>query len=235
MTDTSPSPRGLRVTRAQLLPALVGFLAGIVVLFGVLTMWNGALPIPIPSPTPTPTLTPLPLPDDAWASVTDATQTVAVTAPGTTVQLGTAAQVEIATGGESRALISVTADAPTLAPAADFAVIRQAVPQLAGMNVYYVRVAVSKVSGDPLAGVDLTTVFTGVTADRQIVQRLTLVDWRKCAGGVLPAEIDTAGTTANLCLAVAVPVNGLTPAGVLFSQSGGPYDVSRNTAVTWLN
>lgn len=218
----------------RLLQWLLAFIAGGVAVFVLLTLANGKLPVPLPTPTSTPSATPSVITDDAWASVPNPALPVSVVAPGSTVTLAQPAQVEIALGSGKLALINVVVDAPTLAPDDDQAILRKAVPQLDGMEAFYFQVHVTKVAGDALAGADLGNVFDAVTDQRHIIQKLTLVDWRKCDRTALPAEIDTENVTATLCFAAAAPASGLTPAGVQFSQSGGPYDAAAGTAIVWL-
>ena len=213
---------------------LIAFILGGVTVFALLTLANGKLPVPVPMPTPSPSVTPFVIADDAWASVPNPALPVSVVAPGSTLPIAQPAQVEIALGAGKLALISVVADAPSVAPDEDQVILRKAVPQLDGMETFYFRVHVTKVAGDALAGVDLRNVFEALTDDRHVVQKLTLVDWRKCDSTVLPADIDTENVTATLCFAAAAPASGLIPVGVQFSQPGGPYDTSVGTAVYWL-
>lgn len=227
-------PERPRTSRFHPWQWLVAFLVGCFVTFAGVTVVNGRLPFPVPSPTPTPTVTPLPLPDDAWAKSTATALPVSVTPPGSTLSLGAAGQVEIALGENLLALASVSAEAPTLAPEADQKVLLEAVPQLTGMSVYYYRVRVTKVSGAPMAGAELAPLFDALTSDGKAVQRFTIVDWKKCESVPAPANIDQDGTEVSLCFAAAVPTDGLTPSGVRFSQSGGPYDASKGTAVSWM-
>lgn len=224
--------------RNGLLPSafhwLLAFILGGIVTFGTLTLWNGEFPIPVTTPTPTPTVTPISIPSGAWATATQTAMPVSVSQPGSTVKFGDSAQIQIALGDGQLSLISVSADAPLLASDADQTILLKSVPQLDGMSVYYLRVYISKVTGDPLAGADLTTLFEAVTQQRQPLQRLLLSDWRKCSGTMLPSDIDTIGTTATLCFAAAAPTEGLVPAGIQFSQSGGPYEAAQGTSIAWL-
>jgi len=213
---------------------LIAFLLGCAVTLAGITVSNGRLPFPVPTPTPTPTVTPLPLPDDAWATSTSTALPVSVTPPGTTLALGSPGQVEIALGDNLLALASVVAEAPSLAPESDQNVLRAAVPELTGMSVYYYYVRVTKVSGTLLAGAELAPLFDAVTGDGHVVQRFTIVDWKKCESVPAPADIDKPATEVTFCFAAATPTDGLIPAGVRFSQKGGPYDASRGTAVTWM-
>jgi len=103
------------------------------------------------------------------------------------------------------------------------------------MSVYYYRVNVSRLTDTKLAGVELAPLFDAITGDGLTLQRFTILDWRACAAGPLPQQIDEPSTEVALCFAAAVPDGGLVPAGVRFSQAGGPYDALSQTGVTWAN
>lgn len=227
---TSQRPRALVIA----LVAIGGVVVGAAAMFGALTLITGDLPVPFASATPTPSVTPQALPGTAWAEATATALPVSVVAPGTTLSLGDPAQIELALGKGRSALISVTPGAPTLASESDLAILRKVTPQLAGMSVYYLPLTVTKVAGDSLAGVQLSTVMYGVTATTVPLQQLTLVDWRACSGGPLPVTIDDPGTEVTLCFAAASADASHPAVGLEFSQPGGPYDAGTGTAVSWL-
>ena len=230
MTTSRRQPQALTLALVVTGSVLVGAAA----MFGALTFINGDLPVPYAVATPTPSVTPRPLPGTAWAEATATALPVSVVAPGTTLTLGEPAQVELALGDGRSALVSITPTAPTPASAANLAVLRKATPQLAGMTVYYLPLAITKVAGDSLTGVELSTVIFAVTASHVQLQQLTIVDWRACSGGPLPATIDDPGTEVKLCFAAASADAANPAAGVEFSQPGGPYDAGLGTAVSWL-
>jgi hypothetical protein len=203
-------------------------------MFGSLTFVNGDFPLPPTTSSPTPSVSPRPLPGTAWAEATTTALPVSVTPPGTLLTLGEPGQVELALGKGLSALVSIEPGDPVAASDADLSVLRKVTPQLAGMSVYYLPVTVTKAAGYPLAGVLLDTVIFGVTADNVPLQRLTLIDWRACAGGPLPSTIDNPGVTVSLCFAAA-SADGAKPAvGFQFSQPDGPYNAGLGTAVSWL-
>jgi len=211
-----------------------GLVAGAVIMFASLTLVNGDVPLPGLSSTPTPSVTPVALPRTAWAEATNTAMPVSVTPPGTHLNLGESGQVEVALGKGLSALVNVTPGTPVAASDTDLAVLRKVTPQLAGMSVYYLPVTITKVAGDPLAGVLLDPLFAGVTAKNVPLQRLTLLDWRKCSSGPLPGTIDEPGTAVSLCFAAASADKGNPAVGIEFSQPDGPYNAGLGTAVIWL-
>ena len=230
MTD---SARRRRTSPGAIIGSIAGGLGvGIALTFGGLTLINGEIPLPLP--TPTPTVTPQILPSEAWAQATAPALPVSVTPPATKLVLGEAGQVELALGKGLSALISLTAGTPTQASDADLKILRKVTPQLTGMNVFYLPITVTKVAGDPLSGVMLDPVIFGVTSDNIVVQQLTIVDWRACRAGPLPAAIDQPGSAVTLCFAAAAATDAPAAAGIEFSQSGGPYDAAKDTAISWL-
>jgi hypothetical protein len=143
--------------------------------------------------------------------------------------------VELALGKGLSALVSLTMGPPVSASDADLAVLRKVTPQLAGMSVYYLPITVTKVAGDPLAGVLLDTLISAVTGKDVTLQRLTLIDWRACTGGPLPATIDDPGVTVSLCFAAASAESAEPAVGIQFSQPDGPYNAALGSAITWLS
>ena len=232
MTD---SARRRRTSPGAIIGSIAGGLGvGIALTFGGLILINGQIPLPLPTPTPTPTVTPQILPSEAWAQATATALPVSVTPPATKLVLGDAGQVELALGKGLSALISLTAGTPVPASDADLKVLRKVTPQLTGMSVFYLPITVTKVAGSPLSGVMLGPVIFGVTRDGVVVQQLTIVDWRACRGGPLSAAIDQSGTAVTLCFAAATAAEAPAVAGIVFSQAGGPYDVAKGTAISWL-
>jgi len=234
-----PEPMTRPVGRARVGPIIFsvagGLVAGAVITFVSLTFVNGDIPLPRTTASPTPSVSPRLLPNTAWAEATNTAVPVSVTPPGTRLNIGEAGQVELALGKGLSALVSIAPGAPVAAREADLVVLRKVTPQLAGMSVYYLPVTVTKVAGDPLAGVLLDPLISAVTGKDVTLQRLTLIDWRACAGGPLPATIDDPGVSVSLCFAAASAESAEPAVGIQFSQPDGPYNAALGSAITWLS
>lgn len=186
------------------------------------------------TPSPTATPTPTPLPTGAWLDSTTSLP-LDVTQPGTLLGLGDAAIVQVASAGDARTLVEITAVTVDAAPAKDQRTLRTTAPVLTGQTVYYARVAARWVAGDPLDSTAVGEVFALIDSGGVAIPSLTLLDWEPCAPPTTTANFSTATEPTEWCIAAASPVDGLVPVGVRFSQAGGPYESAEAEAsVRWM-
>jgi hypothetical protein len=221
-----PRRRARRFPTALVVVALAGVAVGIA---GTLLLPRllppASTPAPsIPTTSATPTTTPVPLPTNT-----------ALTPPGTKLALGKPGTVQLATGPGHTAVVTLTPSSPVPASAAEMDALRTSVPQLAGMRVFFTQVQLTKVSGDPLAGVDLAPVLQSITRDGVAVTGLPIANWARCGALTLTPDVDSPGQFQQVCLASAASAapDSLVPAGLRFTQPGGPYTPA-TSGVTWM-
>lgn len=110
------------------------------------------------------------------------------------------------------------------APASDVDALIAEIPQIKGMDVYYVTVTSNYVDGDNLEFSSFSTEFSPIDADGNTTQKVSLIGWDNCESNSIPKPGNDPATAILNCYASVVPSGQPAPAGVAWSSYDTPYD-----------
>lgn len=110
------------------------------------------------------------------------------------------------------------------APTADVDAIVAEVPQVKGMDVYYVTVTSHYVDGANLEFSAFYTEFSPIDADGNETQEVSLIGWDNCESNSIPKPGNDPATAISNCYAAVVPAGQPAPAGLAWASYDTPFD-----------
>lgn len=138
-------------------------------------------------------------------------------APGSTVAPGVWANIPFLNFDDKTAVLSHHLMGVENAPAAEVDYLVSEIPELKGMEVYFITVETRYVSGDILPFTSPTS-FRPIDADGKSAQSLTLIGYDACPTESFSDEEEMPTQVVTNCYAAAAPAGGNIPAGVMWTQ-----------------
>lgn len=145
--------------------------------------------------------------------------------PGSTVPAGTWANIPYVNYDDKEAVLSHHLKSVEKAPAFDVDYLVSEIPELKGLDVYYMMVETRFVSGDGLAYITPSD-FRPIDADGRRAQTLTLIGFDGCPSESFSDEEEMQNQVVTNCFAAAAPAGGNIPAGLAWSRYDSPTEDS---------
>ena len=201
-------------------PRVVALSASVLLLVGALSGCTPALPpaesapapvssVPVESPEPSESVEPAPVADGD------------VLAPGQSTD-GTGL-IEYVNYDDEAAVFAHRVVAIDMASAEDVEYFTSEVPSVAGMQIAYVRVESSFVSGENLEYSSFAAEFDPIDADGNRVQSIITVGFATCKTNSIPRPGNDPENVIENCFVAAWPSGGSAAAGLQWDQSDTGY------------
>ena len=156
-----------------------------------------------------------------------------ITEPGTTLAIGEKANVPFEFA-KKKGVIAASVVKVDNGSKSDFKAFDQETQKkLKGYTPYYVRIEMSKVSGDELAYGSATGSFKAITSSGEEAQQLTAIgSFEPCDSESFPKEFDE-GASVTTCVIGIVPGGGDPVVGGEYSLYDSKYDSYEGKPVVW--